>query len=75
MPYYIYRVIEFPIRKLERLEQHEVYREASARIKQIRAELVEGSPANIRMIHAESELQAEDLLNQVREPQPQLGDD
>jgi hypothetical protein len=27
------------------------------------------------MIHADSELQAEDLLNQVREPAPQLGDD
>lgn len=75
MPYYIYRVVEFPIRNLEKLEQHDVYREASARIKQIRKELTEGSPANIKMIYAESELQAEDLLNEVREPQPMLGDD
>ncbi len=75
MPYYIYQVTEFPIRKLEKLEQHDVYREASARIKQLRTELTEGSPALIKMIHADSELQAEDLLNQVREPQPVLGDD
>ena len=75
MAYFIYRVTEFPLRQLELLEQHETYRESSARAKQLRAELAEGSRAVIKMIHAESELHAEDLLNQVREPQPQLGDD
>lgn len=75
MPYFIYRVTEFPIKQLEKLEQHDVYREASARVKQLRAEQAGGSTALIKMIHAESELHAEDLLNQVREPQPQLGDD
>jgi hypothetical protein len=75
MPYYIYRVTEFPIRKLEKLEQYDVYREASARVKQMRSELAEGSPALLKMIHAESELHAEDMLNQVRDPAPVLGDD
>ena len=75
MPYFIYSVTEFPIRRLKKLEQHDAYREASARAKQLRAELADDSPALIKMIHAESELQAEDLLNQVREPAPQLGDD
>ncbi len=75
MPYYIYHVKEFPVRQLEKLEQYDVYREASVRVKQLRAELKEGSPAMIKMIHAESELHAEDLLNQVRDPQPELGDD
>jgi hypothetical protein len=75
MPFFIYRVTEFPIRQLEKLEQYDVYREASARAKQLRAELAQDSPAFIKMIHAESELHAEDLLNQVREPAPQLGDD
>lgn len=75
MPYYIYHVTDFPIRQLEKLEQYDVYREASARVKQLRAELKVGSPAMIRMIHADSELHAEDLLNQVRDPLPQLGDD
>lgn len=75
MPYYIYRISEFPIRKLEKLEQHDTYKAASVRAKQMRAEMTDGSPALIKMIHAESELHAEDLLNQVREPAPELGDD
>ncbi len=75
MSYFIYRITEFPIRRLEKLEQHDIYREASARTKQLRAELAEDSPSMVRMIHAESELQAEDLLNQLREPSPELGDD
>ncbi|MDD5058107.1 MAG: hypothetical protein PHQ60_09555 [Sideroxydans sp.] len=75
MPYYIYHVTDFPVRQLKKLEQHDAYRDASARVKQLRAELDEGSPAMLKMIHAESELHAEDLLNQIREPAPQLGDD
>lgn len=75
MPYFIYRVTEFPIRKLEKLEQHDAYRDASARVKQMRAEQAEGTSALLKMIHADSELLAEDLLNQVREPAPELGDD
>jgi hypothetical protein len=68
MPYYIYHVSDFPIRQLKKLEQHDVYKAASSRVKQLRAELSEGSPMMIKMIHAESELHAEDLLNQVRDP-------
>jgi hypothetical protein len=36
---------------------------------------MEGSPAVLKVIHAESELNAEDLLNQIRDPSPVLGDD
>ena len=75
MPYYIYHVTEFPIRQVKKLEQYDVYREASARVKQLRNELAEGSPMVIKMIHAESEFHAEDLLNEVRAPAPELGDD
>jgi hypothetical protein len=75
MPYYIYQVTEFPVRQLKKMEQHDAYREASARIKQLRSELGVGSPAMIKMIHAETEFDAEDLLNQVRDPAPELGDD
>lgn len=75
MPYYIYHVSDFPIRQLKKLEQHDVYKNASARVKQLRAELTDESPMMIKMIHAESELHAEDLLNQVRDPAPELGDD
>ncbi|MDO9011381.1 MAG: hypothetical protein Q7U78_06175 [Gallionella sp.] len=75
MPYYIYRITAQPIRLLKNLEQHDSYRDASARVKQLRAELSEGSVAVIKMIHADSELHAEDLLNEVRDVPPELGDD
>lgn len=75
MPYFIYKITERPIRLLEKLEQHDSYRDASVRVKQLRTELAVDSPAMVKMIHAESELHAEDLLNQLREPAPELGDD
>jgi hypothetical protein len=75
MPYFIYSITERPIKMLEKIEQHENYRDASARVKLLRAELTEGSYALIKMIHAETELHAEDLLNEIREPEPVLGDD
>ncbi len=75
MPYFIYRITEQPIRLLKKCEQYDTYREASARSKQLRTELAEGSHALIKMIHAETELHAEDLLNQLRDPAPELGDD
>jgi len=75
MPYFIYSITERPIKMLEKLEQHESYRDAFARVKQLRTELDEHSHALIKMIHAETELHAEDLLNEIREPAPVLGDD
>ena len=75
MQYFIYRITERPIRNLEKLEQHEKYGAALARVTQLRAELTEGSTKIVRMIHAETELHAEDLLNQIRDPAPELGDD
>jgi hypothetical protein len=75
MPYFIYSITERPIKLLKKIEQHEVYRDATARAKQLRAELAGGSSAVIKMIHAETEIDAEDLLNQVRDPVPELGDD
>jgi hypothetical protein len=73
--YFIFRITERPIRQLEKLEQHDTYRSASARVRQLRSELPKDSNATVRMIHAETELHAEDLLNQIREPAPELGDD
>ena len=76
MAYFIYRIKAQPIKLLEKLEQHETYRAASDRVKNLReAEVAAGSKALIKMIHADSELHAEDLLNQVRAPAPELGDD
>ncbi|MFA6014339.1 MAG: hypothetical protein WC742_04665 [Gallionellaceae bacterium] len=75
MPYYIYSITERPIKMLKKIEQHDSYRDASARVKQLRATMDESSHAIIKMMHAENELHAEDLLNEVREPAPVLGDD
>lgn len=76
MAYFIYRIKTQPIRLLEKLEQHEAYGTASQRVKHLReAEVATGSTALVKIIHADTELQAEDLLNQVREPAPELGDD
>ena len=68
MPYFIYKVAETPIRRLEKLEQHEAYRDASASAKKRRSELPEDAAYRIKMIFGETELHAEDALNQLREP-------
>jgi hypothetical protein len=75
MPYFVYKIFETPIRRLEKLEQHDAFRAASDRAKQIRSELASGAPCTIKMIFAENELHAEDLLNQVRAPAPNPQDD
>lgn len=75
MPYYIYRITQQPIRMLKKLDQQDSYRDASASVKKLRAELPEGSTAMIKMMHAENELEAEDLLNEVRHAAPESGDE
>ncbi len=75
MPYYIYKVFETPIRRLEKIEGHEVFKEASARAKTLRRELAMSEGCVVKVVFADNELLAEDILSQVREPQPELGDD
>ncbi len=75
MPYYIYKVFQAPILRISKIEQHEEFRAASARAKDLRRELALTEGCTVKVIFAENELQAEDLLSQVREPAPELGDD
>ena len=75
MPYYIYKVFSFPIRRLEKLEQHAAFRDASARAKALRATLTPAEAGSIKMILADNELHAEDILSQQRAPQPNPDDD
>ncbi len=75
MPYYIYQITAQPIKMLKKLEQHDNYKDSSIRVKQLRAEQAVDAPALIKMIYADSEFQAEDLLNEIRAAAPQLGDD
>jgi len=75
MPYYIYKIFSFPIRRLEKIEQCDAFRDASARAKELRAALSADDGATIKVILAENELHAEDLLSQQRAPQPNPDDD
>jgi hypothetical protein len=75
MPYYIYKVFSFPIRRLEKIEQHDAFRDASARAKALRATLTSAADGSVKVILADNELHAEDLLSQQRSPQPNPADD
>lgn len=75
MPYFVYKIIETPIRRLQKLEQHDAFSTASNRAKQLRGELAGDASCVIKMIFAENELNAEDLLNQVRVAVPNPQDD
>ena len=70
MPYYIFRTYAFPIRRLEPVEESAVFRDASARTKTLRASPDLPPDCVVKMVFAENQLHAEDLLNQVRAPQP-----
>lgn len=74
MPYFIYK-IHRPLGNLEKVAQHAAFKDASSQAKSLRN--ASGLPAGctIKLIFAENELQAEDLLSQVREPEPLIGDD
>jgi hypothetical protein len=76
MPYYIYRVAQTgPVRQLEKIGQFDVFKDASNEAKRLRKapDLPQG--AQVKVIFADNELLAEDLLNQVREGEPLTGDD
>ena len=72
MPYYVYAVK--PMAQLERLAQFDAFKEASTHAKSLRAAQSGGPQARIKVMFADNELAAEDLLLQVREAPPD-GDD
>ncbi len=61
--------------RLEKIEQHDEFRVASGRAKLLRSDVLSIEPYEVKVIFAEHELMAEDLLSQVREPTLELGDD
>jgi hypothetical protein len=75
VPYFVYKITTQPIRLLEKLSAFDKFAAASADAKQQRAtlELTEGQI--VKVMFAESELEAEDLLSQVREVPPTTGED
>ena len=75
MPYYLYKVFESPIRRLEKIESHDAFKAASTRAKELRRELALSEGCAVKTIFADNELQAEDILSPVGAPQPEPGDD
>ena len=70
MAYYIYRINHGPtslVKNLQLLEDFPSFKEAQERAKQLRAELDSGANATIKVIFADNELQAEELLHERRE--------
>ncbi|MDO8891643.1 MAG: hypothetical protein Q8K43_11610 [Sulfurimicrobium sp.] len=75
MPYFVYKVTTFPFKQFEPAGQFEAFKEASAHAKSLRQALAADAKTSIKVMFGENQLQAEDLLNQEREPQPMTGED
>lgn len=72
MPYYIYRIK--PFFQLEKLAEFDTFNAASAQAKVLRAQQTDDTPGKVKVMFADTELQAQDLLCQVRTAAPR-GDD
>ena len=68
MPYYIYRVK--PFAQLEKLAEFDAFNDASSQAKVLRATQPADAPGKVKIMFADNELQAEDLLCQVRVAAP-----
>jgi hypothetical protein len=62
--YYIYRV--FPFARLEKVAQFDAFKDASAEAKRLRAAADLPVDCKVKVIFAQNEFHAEDLLSQVR---------
>lgn len=75
MPYYVFKVTTFPFRQFDLAGQFDAFKEASAHAKTLRQALAVDDKTSIKVMFGENQLQAEDVLNQEREPQPMTGED
>jgi len=70
MPYYIYKITSGPtnlLKKMEKLEQHDSYKAARNSARSMRSAQTEGDNDLIKMMFADSELEAEEKLMEKRE--------
>lgn len=74
MPYFVYKITP-PFKQLEKIDSFPTYKEAGVFAKSVRTGMTKADTYTVKVIFAENELQAEDLVNQVREPEPMIGDD
>lgn len=75
MPYYVYKIDNYPVRQLELLATFDNFKSASAEAKTRRSAMQLANGQLVKVMFAESELEAEDLLSQVREAPPTTGED
>lgn len=76
MPYFIYRVTPLgTIRRLVKLAQFDVFKEASSAAKRLRRETDLAPGEAIKTMFAANELEAEDLLNQPPREDLTTGED
>ena len=75
MPYYVYKIDNYPIKKLALLASFDNFKAASAEAKVRRNEMPLENGQIVKVMFAESELEAEDLLSQVRIAPPTTGED
>lgn len=73
MTYFVYRLFERPLRRVEPLGEFERYAEASRFAKARRAE--EGADRSIRIVFGTNALEAEEALMNPQPPPPRIGDD
>lgn len=70
MPYFIYKITPGPTsltKTLENLEKHDAYKAARNRARELRSALQDSDNQQIKVIFADSELQAEEMLMEKRE--------
>ena len=68
--YFVYKIGQGPsdlVKSLSKVDQFERYKDAKQRVKQLRLEQPSGEAVLYKIIFAESELQAEELLQEKRE--------
>ena len=75
MLYYVYKIDNYPVRQLALLATFDSFKGASAEAKTLRNSMVLANGQLVKVMFAESELQAEDMLSQVREAPPTTGED
>lgn len=75
MPYFVYKVTTFPFKQFDLAAQFDAFKEASAHAKELRKTISPDGKAVVKVMFGENQLQAEDILNQEREPQPTTGED
>lgn len=70
MPYYIYRIDQAAgsmVKNLHLLNQYDAFQQAKSEVRNMREAMSEEDRFELKVIFAESELQAEELLQEKRE--------